>query len=294
MIRFAKALIASLLIAIPVFAQDNISLDPGPIGNGRLLGAKTYDGQTTVGVLGIDSSGNTTLQSLSGKTVSLPGTATITGLVTATAGLTATTGNIIATSATAKYIRGASSIDSDITAVTGSTPGFTNIGDADTGMQYVAVNIGADSTGADFMGFKTRSTAADANTIVSSGDVLMRLRALGADGAAYRPAASIEFTVSGTPGSSDMPGKIALRTTPDGSATLADVLTLDQDKAALFTGTVRSSATSDIGWSVVAGANTACNTTCTSACVFGWDAGTTAIVNCASALADNCVCAGAS
>lgn len=53
-------------------AQDNISLDPGVIGNGRFLGAKTVDGQTTVGVLGINSSGNTEIGVLSGKGVDLP------------------------------------------------------------------------------------------------------------------------------------------------------------------------------------------------------------------------------
>jgi hypothetical protein len=59
-------------------------------------------------------------------------------------------------------------------------------------------------------------------------------------------------------------------------------------------GKVTSTATSDIGWAVVAGANTACNTTCTSACVFGFDAGTTTIVACTDATADKCICAGAS
>ncbi len=59
------------------------------------------------------------------------------------------------------------------------------------------------------------------------------------------------------------------------------------------TGSVTFSAATNIGWSVVSGANTACNTTCTNACVFGQDTGTNAIVDCASALADKCVCAGA-
>lgn len=59
--------------------------------------------------------------------------------------------------------------------------------------------------------------------------------------------------------------------------------------------TFTSSATSDIGWSVVAGANTACNTTCTFACVSGFDSGSSNIpVACSSALADVCLCAGAS
>ncbi len=59
-------------------------------------------------------------------------------------------------------------------------------------------------------------------------------------------------------------------------------------------GTIVSSRTSDIGWSVVAGANTACNTTCTNACVFGIDTAATnnAILACTDAAADSCLCAG--
>ena len=62
-------------------------------------------------------------------------------------------------------------------------------------------------------------------------------------------------------------------------------------------GSITSDATGSLGWSIVAGANTACNTTCTSACVMGfeldaWDA--TSVLNCADATADTCLCAGAS
>ena len=61
-------------------------------------------------------------------------------------------------------------------------------------------------------------------------------------------------------------------------------------------GDITCTATGDIGWSVVAGANTACNTTCTNACVFGVNTAATEadIVDCADATADECLCAGAS
>lgn len=64
-----------------------------------------------------------------------------------------------------------------------------------------------------------------------------------------------------------------------------------------FSGTVTSSATGTIGWSIVAGANTACTITCTSACVMGFDDGAAdaeTVVDCADAAADKCLCAGAS
>jgi hypothetical protein len=59
--------------------------------------------------------------------------------------------------------------------------------------------------------------------------------------------------------------------------------------------TIVSSATGTIGWSVVSGANTACTTTCTNACVFGVNTAATEadIVACSDATADKCLCAGA-
>lgn len=63
------------------------------------------------------------------------------------------------------------------------------------------------------------------------------------------------------------------------------------------TGTFISSRTTDLGWSVQSAANQACNTTCTSACVFGFNltAGVPGtLLACTDATADVCLCAGAS
>ncbi len=55
-----------------------------------------------------------------------------------------------------------------------------------------------------------------------------------------------------------------------------------------------STKTTNIGWSVQAAANQACNTTCTNACVFGEDTSVIgSFVDCSDATADRCVCAGA-
>jgi hypothetical protein len=142
---------------------------------------------------------------------------------------------------------------------------------------------------------KTRKTDHTADTIVNSADILGQISFRGADGAAFQSGAVIVSKVDGTPGSGDMPGSLDFQTTPDGSSTPASVLKLSNDKSSLFTGTVRSSATADIGWSVVNAANQACNTTCTSACVVGIDTlGTGGFLGCAVATADSCLCAGAS
>lgn len=74
------------------------------------------------------------------------------------------------------------------------------------------------------------------------------------------------------------------------------VMTVADGGATTFTNTVVSSRITDLGWSVFNTANQACNTTCTSACVFGMNTDVTppVFVACTSALADACVCAGPS
>lgn len=61
-----------------------------------------------------------------------------------------------------------------------------------------------------------------------------------------------------------------------------------------MTGQLTSAATGALGWSVVSGADTACNTTCTSACVMGFASAATGSdpVSCTDATADKCLCAG--
>lgn len=60
-------------------------------------------------------------------------------------------------------------------------------------------------------------------------------------------------------------------------------------------GALASTSTTDIGWSIVNAANQACNTTCTSGCVFGFNTGALGnFLACTDATADSCLCAGAS
>lgn len=71
--------------------------------------------------------------------------------------------------------------------------------------------------------------------------------------------------------------------------------TIPSDGSAIaITTQFTSSATSDLGWSIQSAANQACNTTCTSACVFGQETTSKAILACTDATADTCLCAGAS
>jgi hypothetical protein len=80
-----------------------------------------------------------------------------------------------------------------------------------------------------------------------------------------------------------------------GAAGSTDVWSVTNTGNETVAGTFKSSRTTDLGWSIVNAANQACNTTCTSACVFGIN--TAAIGNllpCTDATADSCLCAGAS
>jgi len=64
-----------------------------------------------------------------------------------------------------------------------------------------------------------KSRAVGAMTIVQNGDSLLEIIAEGADGTNYIEGAKIVASVSGTPGTNDMPGKLDFLVTPDGSAT---------------------------------------------------------------------------
>lgn len=70
--------------------------------------------------------------------------------------------------------------------------------------------------------------------------------------------------------------------------------TLTVQKTAYFSSGILINRTTNIGWTVKAGADQACNTTCTFACVAGFAAAVTGSdpVTCENATADLCICAG--
>lgn len=85
---------------------------------------------------------------------------------------------------------------------------------------------------------RSRSAAPGGFAIVSSGDAIGRISAAGADGTQFTEGARIQFSVDGTPGLNDMPGRIDLMTTADGASSPTNVLSLRADGTASFTGTV--------------------------------------------------------
>lgn len=138
-------------------------------------------------------------------------------------GANATNGSnlVIQKAGTGVLVGTGNSPDSDITTAFTTYPHFLGVSNQSSG-SYGIVNgsYGANAVGANIIGFKTRSTSAsaDANTVVQSGDQLLSFTAYGADGAAYKPSSSINFSVDTTPGTNDMPGRLDFRTSADGAA----------------------------------------------------------------------------
>lgn len=134
---------------------------------------------------------------------------------------------LIITSA-GQILSGATALDADLTAVTGTLPGWTAVKTATTDHGVVNVASGANAAGAFFSGFKTRTAGTDANTIVANNDAVLSLSAYGADGAAYQPLARISMEVDGSPAAGDMPGRIVFLTTTDGTNTLTERVRISQ------------------------------------------------------------------
>jgi hypothetical protein len=77
---------------------------------------------------------------------------------------------------------------------------------------------------------RNRNATPGSNTIVQSGDRLGDVIFSGSNGTGYTPAAAIRAEVDGAPGASnDMPGRLLLMTTPDGSGTLTERVRIGQD-----------------------------------------------------------------
>lgn len=142
--------------------------------------------------------------------------------------LPATALHVVGVGASSQTYIGTTSLDTDLTGILVTNP-LTTITNAGSNESLAFVGTGANGGSISANFFKTRSTSlsGDANTVVVANDGVMSLTSYGADGAAYRSLASIRTAIDGTPGSSDMPGRITFLTTPDGSATLAERMRID-------------------------------------------------------------------
>ena len=106
---------------------------------------------------------------------------------------------------------------------------------------FEGFNYGNDAVGSIIRLAKSRATSIGSQTIVQADDELGRISFLGTDGSNYRNAAVISAEVDLTPGSSDMPGRLVFKTTPDGSSTPTERMRIDSaGRLLLGTSTARA------------------------------------------------------
>ncbi len=95
------------------------------------------------------------------------------------------------------------------------------------GLSFIFERYANDTAAGTFIGRKSRNATVGSHTIVQSGDAVFQINFAGSDGAAFRNLARISGEVDGTPGSSDMPGRLVFLTTTDGGITLTERLRID-------------------------------------------------------------------
>jgi hypothetical protein len=76
---------------------------------------------------------------------------------------------------------------------------------------------------------KSRSSTIGTPTVVQNGDLLGYIHFRGDDSTLFHTGVSIEAQVDGTPGLNDMPGRMVIATTPDGSASPIERLRIDRN-----------------------------------------------------------------
>jgi hypothetical protein len=117
---------------------------------------------------------------------------------------------------------------SGYTATVSAPTGASQIQSHSTGgNQYSAFRY-TDSTAApEFSLLKSRSITVGTNTVVQNGDTLGNVSFSGADGSNYIRGAQIFCQVDGTPGTSDMPGRLVFSTTADGASSPTERMRID-------------------------------------------------------------------
>ena len=87
------------------------------------------------------------------------------------------------------------------------------------------------SAGASVQFLRSRATTPGTQTAVQENDVISSVKFAGSDGTAFSTSAEIRVAVDGTPGSNDMPGRIAFYTTADGASSVTERLRIDKSGA---------------------------------------------------------------
>jgi hypothetical protein len=93
------------------------------------------------------------------------------------------------------------------------------------------VLLGCFNGGTNYISTLSSNGSESSKTVVTNGQELFTINVTGYDGSANRTAAKIEAQVDGTPGASDMPGRLVFSTTADGASSPTARLTIKADGA---------------------------------------------------------------
>lgn len=119
-------------------------------------------------------------------------------------------------------------VAADVITGSGGNSWFNVTGNASNAFPLNNIAVGNNSNGAFWTSWKSRSTTGSA-TAITTGDNIATFRAYGANGTNYQIAAIITMggDANGTVSGTSMPGKVIFATTPNGSNTPSDRMTID-------------------------------------------------------------------
>ena len=121
-------------------------------------------------------------------------------------------------------------------------------------------NFQAGATDAVFEFNKSRNDTLNSHTVVQDGDNLGSFIFRGSDGSAFVDAAAIGCQVDGTPGSSDMPGRLVFFTTPDGASGGTERMRIKNNGVIMIPGTHSDTSSSErVSISVTSGSTNGIN-----------------------------------
>jgi hypothetical protein len=127
-------------------------------------------------------------------------------------------GGVVVKGATQAYE--SSSGNTPVVQVHGATTNSFNVG-------YATSNWATATGGGSFTFAKSRGGAIGTHAIASANDILGIVSFMGSDGTAFIPSAQITGTIDGTPGTSDMPGRLTFSTTADGASSVTERMRID-------------------------------------------------------------------
>lgn len=127
-------------------------------------------------------------------------------------------GGVVVKGATVAY--DSSSGSTPVVQVHGATTNSFNVG-------YATSNWATATGGGSFTFAKSRGGTIGTHAIASANDILGIVSFMGSDGTAFIPSAQITGTIDGTPGTSDMPGRLTFSTTADGASSVTERMRID-------------------------------------------------------------------